>query len=278
MDVISITNHREAPKELLRRRFAAVLPQGGEALEAHISLAAASHTIEAGEKIAAADDMPSRVWLLASGVAGDVRTLPDGRRQVLSLRLPGDILQADSQETILALSAVEIVDALPTLRALGEKAPHHQPLRQAWLASSRLEQALLRDHLVRLGCLSAYERMGHFLMETHDRLSRVGLATPTAFHLPVRQDVVADLMGLSVVHVSRTMQTLRREGLAFSRSGYVTLPDRERLSAASGYVSRFATATTNGVRHAVAPKPMLGQGFSALGWGGGAQPAASPQP
>src|SRR3954471_19858287 len=128
MDVISITNHREAPKELLRRRFAAVLPQASEALEAHISLAAASHPIEAGGKIAAAEETPSRIWLLASGVAGDVRTLPDGRRQVLSLRLPGDILQADSQEAILALSAVEIVDALPTLRALGEKGPHHQPL------------------------------------------------------------------------------------------------------------------------------------------------------
>jgi CRP-like cAMP-binding protein len=278
MDVISITNHRETPKELLRRRFAAVLPSAGEAIEAHINLTANRRTVPCGDKIAAADETPSRVWLLASGVAGDVRMLADGRRQVISLRLPGDILQADAQEAIVALSPVEIVDAFPTLRALGEKAPSHQPLRQAWLAASRLEQALLRDHLVRLGCLSAYERMAHFLMETYDRLSRVGLATPTAFHLPVRQDVVADLMGLSVVHVSRTMQTLRREGLAFARSSYVTLPDRERLAAVSGYVSRFAASGPVAPRYAGAPKPILSQGFGAGGWDGAAQPAVSTQP
>jgi hypothetical protein len=89
--------------------------------------------------------------------------------------------------------------------------------------------------------MSAYERMAHFLMETHDRLSQVGLAAPTSLHLPIRQDVIADLMGLSVVHVSRTMQMLKREGLAHARSGYVSLPDRRRLAEVSSYSSRFAS-------------------------------------
>jgi CRP-like cAMP-binding protein len=239
LDVISITHHRETPKELLRRRFAALAPQAGEALEGDIKLAAGHRAIGAGKEIASAGEARSSVWLLASGVVGDVRTLPDGRRQVLSLGLPGDILQPESPEAMVALSPVKVVDALPLVGALGEDAGS-QGLRQAWIASSRFEQGLLRDHLVRLGCLSAYERMAHFLMETYDRLSRVGLATASAFHLPIKQDVIADLMGLSVVHVSRTLQTLRREGLAHVRSSFVTLPDRERLAAVSGYVSRFA--------------------------------------
>jgi CRP-like cAMP-binding protein len=136
---------------------------------------------------------------------------------------------------------VELVDALPVLRTLGEKSAHYQPLRRAWVAANRVEQGRLRDHVVRLGGLSAFERMAHLFMELHDRLSRVGLATPTSFHLPLKQDVIADLLGLSVVHVSRTVQSLKRDGLAQIRSGYVTVLDRRRLAEAGHYVSRFAS-------------------------------------
>ena len=239
MDVISITQHRESPRELLRRRFSAVSTHAAEGLSACLKLEGSLRSLAAGENIISDEPQP-KAWLLVSGVAGEVRRLSD-RRQVLTLRLPGDILQGDAQEEVLALSPVEVVDALPVVRELGEKSTDYQPLRQAWVAVARLEQRLLRDHLVRLGCMSAYERMAHFLMETHDRLNQIGLATPTSLHLPIKQDVIADLMGLSVVHVSRTMQILKREGLAHARSGYVMLPDRASLAEVSGYVSRFAS-------------------------------------
>jgi CRP-like cAMP-binding protein len=240
MDVISITQHRESPRELVRRRFSSVSNHAAEGLSESLKLEGSPRSIAAGESIIA-DGPQASAWLLVSGVAGEVRRLSDRRRQVLALRLPGDILQGDTREEVVALSSVEVIDALPIVRLLGEKSQDHQPLRQAWIAAARLEQALMRDHLVRLGCLSAYERMAHFLMETHDRLNQIGLATPTSLHLPIKQDVIADLMGLSVVHVSRTMQTLKREGLAHVRNGHVMLPDRARLADVSGYVSRFAS-------------------------------------
>jgi CRP-like cAMP-binding protein len=182
-------------------------------------------------------------WLLVSGVAGEVRALANGRRQVIALRLPGDLLQGDA-EAVRAITPVELVNALSVVRTLGEKSARSQPLRRAWLAATRVEQSRLRDHVVRLGGLSAFERMAHFFMEVHDRLSRVGLATPTSFHLPVKQEVIADLLGLSVVHVSRTVQSLRRDGLAQIRSGYVTVLDRPRLAEAGHYISRFASPTS----------------------------------
>lgn len=240
IDVISIVQHREPAGELLRRRFNAGLSRPVEGLAGCLKLNGPTHRLDVGDSIVSEEPQP-RAWLLVSGVAGEVRQLSDRRRQVLSLRLPGDILQGDTQEQVLALSAVEIVDALPVIRMLGETSPEYQPLRQAWVAAARLDQRLMRDHLVRLGALSAYERMAHFLMETHDRLHQIGLATATSLHLPIKQEVIAELMGLSVVHVSRTLQILKREDLAQARSGYVILPDRARLAAVSGYVSRFAT-------------------------------------
>lgn len=263
MDVISITHHREAPRELLRRRFSALVGDGVDGLAADVELEAPRRALGAGEGIFGADDPQPKIWLLASGVAGDVRVLADGRRQVLSLRLPGDVLQGDAQEAVVALSPVEVVDAHPLIRALGDRSPEHQPLRQAWVAAARLEQALIRDHVVRLGCLSAHERMAHFLMETHDRLSQVGLAAAASLHLPIKQDVIADLMGLSVVHVSRTMQVLKRDGLAHARSGYVALPDKQRLAEVSGYISRFTRAASRTRRPAL-PQTIVSQRFASL--------------
>lgn len=262
MDVISITQPREAPRELLRRKFCAALTYAPEGLADCLKLDGSPRSFAPGDKILSNEPLP-KAWLLVSGVAGEVRRLSDRRRQVLTLRLPGDILQGDTQEEVEALSPVEVVDALSVVRALGDKAPDHQPLRHAWVAAARLEQALLRDHLVRLGCLSAYERMAHFLMETHDRLNQIGLATPTSLHLPIKQDVIADLMGLSVVHVSRTMQILKREGLAHARSGYVVLPDRGRLAEVSGYASRFASEPPS-AKYPSLPAAMVGQRFANL--------------
>jgi CRP-like cAMP-binding protein len=260
MDVISITQHREAPSELLRRRFSAALACAPEGLAGCLPLDGPPQAFSPGERILLKGSQP-KAWLLLSGVAGEVRWLPDRRRQVLTLRLPGDILQGDTQEDIEALSGVQVVDALPVVRALGEKSQDYQPLRHAWLAAVRLEQALLRDHLVRLGCMSAYERMAHFLMETHDRLNQIGLATPTSLHLPIKQDVIADLMGLSVVHVSRTMQILKREGLAHARSGYVVLPDRAKLAEVSGYASRFASEPPS-AKYPSLPAAIMSQRFA----------------
>jgi hypothetical protein len=99
---------------------------------------------------------------------------------------------------------------------------------------------MLRDQVVRLGRLSAFERLAHLLLEMHERLFHVGLANVNAFHMPLRQEMIADLLGLSVVHVSRTSQQLKSERLAQVRSSHVTLLDRARLVEVANYVSHFA--------------------------------------
>jgi CRP-like cAMP-binding protein len=241
MDVISITRHTVPPGVLLRRLFEASQPHASDGLAECLTLDRSRRDMAAGAEILRGDGVEPNAWLLVSGVAGEMRTLADGHRQVIALRLPGDLLQGDATEAVCALTQVELVNALSVIRALGEKSAHYQPLRRAWVAANRVEQGRLRDHVIRLGGLSAFERMAHLFMEVHDRLGRVGLATPTSFHLPVKQDVIADLLGLSVVHVSRTVQSLKRDGLAHIRSGYVTVLDRRRLAQVGHYVSRFAS-------------------------------------
>jgi DNA-binding transcriptional regulator LsrR (DeoR family) len=79
------------------------------------------------------------------------------------------------------------------------------------------------------------ERMAHLLLELYSRLSRVGLTTGRRFSVPITQEVFADALGLSVVHINRTLQQLRRERLIEMRAGYVDLLEIETLKLISSY-------------------------------------------
>jgi CRP-like cAMP-binding protein len=91
------------------------------------------------------------------------------------------------------------------------------------------------DQVVRLGRRSALERLAHLIMEVHERLQRTGLADRATLPWPLTQEAMADVLGLSIVHVNRTLQQLRREGLITLRAGRAVIPDVERLAALAGW-------------------------------------------
>jgi CRP-like cAMP-binding protein len=86
---------------------------------------------------------------------------------------------------------------------------------------------------VRLGRQTAYERMAHLLLELHARLTEIGEARGDSFNLPVKQEVLADALGLSLVHVNRTLQQMRRDRLVDMRGAQMTFLDRGALEAAA---------------------------------------------
>jgi hypothetical protein len=83
--------------------------------------------------------------------------------------------------------------------------------------------------------MSAYERTSHMLPELYERLACTGQTRGNSMALPLTQEVFADLLGLSVVHVNRTLQQLRRAGLVAYRSGAFKVLDLLGLAAVCGY-------------------------------------------
>lgn len=223
-----------------------------------------------GQTIFGTEAAAGEVLVLASGVAGEARVLADGRRQILALRFPGDALTPNPGEMLVALTRVRVADGARLMRCLADASQDFQPLRRAWVAAGRTDQAILRDQVVRLGRMSAFERVAHMLLEAHERLAQVGLTTDATFHLPLTQEMVGDAIGLSVVHLNRTLQALRKDGLVASRQGFVTLADRERLVDIAAYVSRFPTAWTPSARR---PAPSSARAPRAAGAGGHPWPA-----
>ena len=84
-------------------------------------------------------------------------------------------------------------------------------------------------HVARLGRMSALERLAHLLVQLHDRLDVIGAVENDRFALPLPQEMLGDLLGLSTVHVNRTVQELRRQKLISTERNVVHLLDRAAL-------------------------------------------------
>jgi CRP-like cAMP-binding protein len=177
-------------------------------------------------------------FFILSGWACLARFLSDGRRQILAFLLPGDsigfdlLTQPRTKTTVMALTPVKIQRVRPSLRTELANCPG---VSRALAVGSALQQARLIDHVVRLGRQTAYERCAHLLLELHGRLEEVGEAQNDSFRLPVKQEILADGLGLSLVHINRTLQQLRRDKLAEIHGGAATLRDREALIQISEY-------------------------------------------
>ncbi len=189
-----------------------------------------------GEDIIGEGQAARACEVIASGWAGRQRVLSDGRRQIINFSLAGDFVGSPirpdciPQAPTVAITAVETLDMTPLRDALSGDDPRLMGLQRACAMLVAMDSALLVDHVVRLGRLTAYQRTGHLLLELRGRLTMAGLVTGWRFPMPLTQEALADNLGLSIVHVNRTLQQLRREKMIELRVGWVTILQPEALA------------------------------------------------
>jgi CRP-like cAMP-binding protein len=155
--------------------------------------------------------------VLLDGWAARYRLLPDGRRQFTLVLLAGDVCDLDRLQVprlesgLVTLTPCSVAVAPRSrLQALMDEQPH---IRQAFWRLTVLENAMASERTVSLGRRSAAERLAHLFCELHLRLSLIGAVEDDSFLMPMRQEDLSDALGLSIVHVNRTMQGLRGAGL-----------------------------------------------------------------
>lgn len=167
-----------------------------------------------------------RVRLITSGWICEARLLPDGRRQIFSYLLPGDLIcsrhaHRASPNILMALTRVETVE-VSVARAVVSDASD-SILREGLAGSIARQEERSYDALLRVGKYTAVERVAHLLLEFQNRLMPVGLATEDSFWAPLTQEHLADTLGLSVIHVSRVLKQLRDSGILTMAFGVVTV-------------------------------------------------------
>jgi CRP-like cAMP-binding protein len=175
-------------------------------------------------------DDPERPAMILSGWAAQQRILANGARQICRLVLPGDLLglrtsPARADWPVVALTPVTLLD----LSGLAPGAPSGAAAPGLLALLARDEDRALLNQVLRLGALSALQRTAHLVLDLHERLSRVGLVAADIFAMPLTQEMLGATLGLSVVHVNRMLQTLRRDGALSLRCGVVKILDRPLL-------------------------------------------------
>lgn len=237
---------------LRKLRSFARLTEGEEALVR--ALSERRERFLPAEEIIAEGHPARQPRFVVAGWAAWQRVLADGRRQIFRFVLPGDLMGLAPKPSppalcsLTALTALETVDAALAVEAA--EAGRAPGLAAAIEGAGKQDGQLLLDHMVRLGQQTAYERVAHFLVELQRRLQIVGLGDAQRFPLPLTQEMLADALGLSIVHVNRTLQQLRREGLIELRSGVAILLRPEALSALCDYdtLSALRTAQPQAVK------------------------------
>jgi CRP-like cAMP-binding protein len=182
-------------------------------------------------------------YVILDGWAARYKSLPDGRRQILSFLAPGDILGLFAAVSpyattgVVCISNVTVAQFHPNamIELLGGSPRLGAAL--AWVAAR--EQEILGEHLVSVGRRTARERVAHLFLELWARLRVRGLVSGQRIVVPLTQTVIADTLGLSVVHVNRTLKQLARDGLLEVDRERAVIHDLPGLQTLAGFDEDF---------------------------------------
>lgn len=183
--------------------------------------------------IAREGDRPKDVQLILSGWACRYKQLEDGRRQVVSFFLPGDIcdlnifILREMDHSIGTITPVSIADLSRDF--FDQIGAGHPRIVTAFWWESLVNSAIQREWTMNLGQRTASERMAHLLCEILVRLRLAGLTQADSCDFPLTQADLADATGLSKVHVNRTLQELRSAGLIVLKGKTLVVPNLGRL-------------------------------------------------
>jgi len=171
--------------------------------------------------------------VVESGFAVRYKLLHSGKRQIMNVVMPGDII---------GFPACFYDHAVFSVTAISGIKLHHVPLDDftalcmargkvatalLWFAAR--EAAIYAEHIVDAGRREPAERLAHFLLETLTRLQGVGAASEDSFVMPLSQEGIGDVIGLSAPHVNRMLAELKREGLIAMSGHEIRILDRAAL-------------------------------------------------
>lgn len=231
------TNDRSAPSLLNRLRARVPLTPADE--DAILALPSGVRSLRAGEHFLREGDVPTHCCVVLSGFTLRHKILLDGARQILAVRMPGDIVDLQNvlidraDNNLQALTPAEV--ATFPRAAVQELAFARPAIGKALWLETLIDGSIQREWIANVGRRDARQRLSHLLCEFAVRLEAAGLGTADCYELPMTQEQLADTVGLTPIHVNRTLRGLDNDGLIRRNKRSVTICDWERLARAAGF-------------------------------------------
>jgi CRP-like cAMP-binding protein len=224
---------------VLIRKLEAIAELSPEDRAAVSALPVSIKDIQADQDIVRDGDRPSQCFLVLEGFFARQKVLSNGRRQILSFHIPGDIpdllsLHLEVMDHSVASVVPSKVAYIPHT-ALRAVIGSHPAVGEALWRDTLIDGAVFREWMTGIGRRSAYTRIAHLFCEVVVRMAAVDLADGRGVRLPVTQAEIGDSLGLSTVHVNRVLQELRREGLISLRGSKLIVKDWGGLKRAGDF-------------------------------------------
>lgn len=232
-----------AGADLILNRFArfVALSGGDRQILRHLAETA---TVQPARRTVLTEGRPCDcLHMLVAGWAVEYRTLPNGERQVLRIRLPGEVFGAECLAYGLALQSVQmltggLIARIPRAAIPGLGVRHPQVVTGLTLMGV-FERAILQEWVIGIGRRPAWPRIAHLLLEVEERCRLSGLARPSGTPFPLKQRDLADCTGLTLTTVNRVLADMRRKRMISLRQRELVILDRDELARSSGFQPRY---------------------------------------
>ena len=227
------------PHHALIRKLLSISTLTAEETQRILELPLSVKEVGPDQDIVREGDRPSECCLLIDGFTCRYKLTEEGKRQIFSFHTAGDI--PDLQSLHLRVMDHSMKTLTPcrvafiphdSLMDLGRSCPR---IADVLWRDTLIDAAIFREWMLGIGRRSAYTRIAHLLCEIFVRLRAVGLTNGYECDFPITQTEIADALGLSTVHVNRSVQEMRGAGLIELRRGALAILDWDGLTKAGEF-------------------------------------------
>jgi CRP-like cAMP-binding protein len=221
------------------RKLQTILSLSDEERAAILALPVDQRELRAHQEIVCEGDRPTRSFVILEGVACASKLTGEAKRQILAFHITGDMpdLQSLHLETLdISIGAISACKVSFIQHAdLRHLCGHHTRIAAALWRETLIYASIFREWMTNIGQREALSGAAHLMCEYVARMGAMGLAEDHSCQMPMTQQDLGDAMGISIVHVNRVLQELRRLGLIKFGSGNLTVLDWEQLKAVGDF-------------------------------------------
>ncbi|MBR0962628.1 Crp/Fnr family transcriptional regulator [Bradyrhizobium diazoefficiens] len=185
----------------------------------------------------------SECCLIIEGFCARSKTIASGKRQILSLHIPGEI------PDLMSLFLHVMDHELSTLTSCKLGFINHDALRklhrrrpavaEIFWRDTLIDSAMFREWIVNVGQRPAPARLAHVMMELRERLRLIGRVEGASFEMPLTQEQIGEALGITAVHANRVIRQLREEGIVELHRGRVTVLDERKFLDLADFDGRY---------------------------------------
>jgi CRP-like cAMP-binding protein len=207
---------------------------GGPERQAILGLPAHPAQIETNRDFVRLGERVDHSCFIVAGLVGRFGQNRDGSRQITAVHIPSDMVDLHSAVVPEAGSALQALAVTTILRvphhALRDAAHAYPAIAEAFWRECVVDAAVLSEWVVNVGRRDARSRIAHLLCEIACRMEAIGAKVGFSISFPATQTHIADMTGLTPVHVNRSLRALRDENVVDVRDRVIRVLDWSRLT------------------------------------------------